>query len=33
MIEIQRKKITEQGEVEKYLQKLGLAQKVPTKEQ
>lgn len=33
MIEIQRKKITETGEVEKYLQKLGLAQKMPSKEE
>ena len=32
MVEIQRKKITETGEVEKYLQKLGLAKSMPNKE-
>lgn len=33
MVEIQRKKITETGQVEKYLQMLGLAQKMPSKEE
>ena len=31
MVAIQRKKIVQTGEVEKYLQKLGLAKKMPGK--